>query len=105
MLKTGYVYIMSNKSRTVLYIGVTGDLMQRVLQHKLGFGSVFTKKYLLHDLLYFEVIPGMSDAINREKQLKNWHRTWKWNLIKEKNPELKDLAADWYPDKVINENV
>ncbi len=95
-MKEGFVYIMSNKGRTTLYIGVTGDLENRVLQHKCGFGSVFTSKYRLTDLLYYEQILGMDDAIAREKQLKNWRREWKWDLIKENNPEVKDLAAGWY---------
>ena len=95
-MKEGYVYIMSNKRRTTLYIGVTGDLENRVLQHKCGYGSSFTSKYKLTDLLYYEQIDGMDDAIAREKQLKRWHREWKWNLIKEQNPGLKDLAEDWF---------
>ncbi len=54
-------------------------------------------------LLYFERIMGMQKSINREKQLKNWHKEWKWNLIKEKNPELEDLAVEWYSDGEITE--
>jgi len=102
-MKTGYTYMMSNKNRTTLYIGVTSNLERRVLEHKSGYGSVFTKRYKLHDLLYFEVIMGMLNAIKREKQLKNWHKEWKWNLIKEKNPELKDLAEDWFSKEEIEE--
>ena len=95
-MKEAFVYIMTNKKRTTLYIGVTNDLERRVLEHKSGEGSVFTSKYKLTDLVYFEQIPGMLNAIEREKQLKNWHRDWKWNLIKESNPGLEDLAKDWY---------
>ncbi len=102
-MKEGYVYIMSNKRRTTLYIGVTGDLENRILQHKCGYGSAFTTKYKLTDLLYFEQIEGMDDAIAREKQLKNWHRRWKWNLIKEENPEFIDLASDWFSKEEIDE--
>ena len=94
---------MSNKNRTTLYIGVTSNLERRVLEHKSGYGSVFTKRYKLHDLLYFEAIMGMQNAINREKQLKNWHKEWKWNLIKQKNPELKDLAETWFSKEEIEE--
>jgi putative endonuclease len=94
-MKTGFVYIMSNKNRTVLYIGVTSNLEARVLEHRSG-QSHFTKSYNCHYLLYFESIPGMQNAIDREKQLKNWRREWKWNLIKAENPELKDLAEGWY---------
>lgn len=95
-MKTGYVYIMSNKNRTTLYVGVTNDIERRVLEHKSGYGSAFTQRYKLHALLYYDDIPGMGNAIAREKQLKNWHREWKWNLIKEENPDLKDLAEDWF---------
>jgi len=95
-MKEGFVYIMSNKSRTTIYIGVTNDLERRVLEHRNSEGSIFTSKYKLTDLIYFEQIPGMENAIEREKQLKNWHKEWKWNMIKESNPDLKDLAKDWF---------
>ena len=70
---------------------------------KCGVGSVFTKKYQLTDLLYFERITGIHLAINREKQLKNWHKEWKWNLIKEEHLVLIDLAKEWYtPEQLEN---
>lgn len=94
-LTNAFVYIMSNQYKTVLYIGVTNDLERRVWEHKTGQGSDFTSKYRAFHLVYYEVISSISLAIKREKQLKNWHREWKLNLIKELNPELKDLAADW----------
>jgi putative endonuclease len=93
-MKIGYVYIMMNKNRTVLYIGVTSDLKQRVHQHKEGKGSVFTSKYNCHDLVYYETALDMIQAIEREKKLKRWHREWKLNLIKILNPDLKDLSED-----------
>jgi putative endonuclease len=71
--------------------------------HKTGYSSVFTKKYKLIDLLYYERRTGFQKAIDREKQLKNGHKEWKWNLIKEENPELKDLAADWFTVEQLNE--
>jgi len=95
-MKNGYVYIMSNPARTTLYIGVTSDLKKRVYQHKSLNGSTFTRKYVLTDLLYYEEISGMPNAIKRETQLKNWHKEWKWNLIKSVNPNLLDLSLDWY---------
>lgn len=95
-MRKGFVYIMSNKNRTTFYIGVTNAIKRRVLEHKTGKGSAFTKKYNLVDLVYFEKIEGLEECIQREKQLKNWHRDWKINLIKEDNPEMLDLAADWY---------
>ena len=89
-MKPGYAYIMSNKNRTVLYIGMTNNLVARVLEHRADHGH-FTSKYKCYDLIYWEYFQRIPDAIDREKQLKNWHREWKWNLIKEMNPELKDL--------------
>ena len=87
---------MSNKYRTTFYIGVTSAIKRRVLEHKSGKGSAFTSKYNLFDLVHYEIIEGMAECTCREKQLKNWHRDWKINLIKESNPEMVDLAADWY---------
>ena len=95
-MKQGFVYMVSNKNRTTLYVGVTNNLERRILEHKRGTGSAFTSKYNLTDLMYFEQIDGMLNAIKREKQLKNWHKEWKWNLIKKENPELKDLSDGWY---------
>ncbi len=87
------MYILSNKKCTVLYIGVTSDLRKRVWQHQHGVGSDFTTKYNLQHLLYFEEHETVPEAIDREKQLKNWHREWKLNLIKQTNPEMKDLTS------------
>jgi putative endonuclease len=92
-MKIGYVYIMSNIKRTTFYIGVTSDLEERVAQHKAGLGSVFTSKYKLHYLVYFERSFDIEQAIKREKQLKRWHRDWKINLIKSINPEMLDLIS------------
>lgn len=89
---------MSNYERTTIYIGVTTDLERRVLEHKRGDGSVFTKKYQLKYLIYFEEIWDIVQAIEREKQLKNWHREWKWNLIKGLNPGFLDLSDGWYDE-------
>ncbi|MDF2435765.1 MAG: hypothetical protein K0Q95_141 [Bacteroidota bacterium] len=94
-LNKAYVYILSNKKRSVLYIGVTNDLEERVHQHRIGIGSVFTKKYSVHYLVYYETHYQFVEAIKREKQLKEWKRSWKWELIKASNPELLDLADDW----------
>ena len=105
MVKDGFVYILSNKNRTTLYIGVTNNIENRMLMHKTGFGSAFTAKYKLTDLLYYERITGFRKAIDRETQFKNWHKEWKWNLIKEDNPELIDLAADWFTEKQLDEYI
>ena len=93
-MKTGYVYIMSNFKRTTFYIGVTSDLAYRVYQHRAGEIEGFTKRYCLKYLVYYEDAGTMSDAIAREKQLKNWHREWKVNLIKSMNPEMMDLSYE-----------
>jgi len=90
-MKSSYVYILTNKYRTTFYIGVTADLYKRVSAHENGIGSTFTKKYNLKDLIYFEEFSDVNQAIAREKQLKNWHKEWKINLIKEKNPSLSTL--------------
>lgn len=82
---------MTNKYRTTFYIGVTSNLSNRVLEHMLGEGSKFTKKYNLTDLVYFEKFTDINQAITREKQLKNWHHDWKVNLIKEQNPTMTTL--------------
>ncbi|MCL6293940.1 GIY-YIG nuclease family protein [Jejuia spongiicola] len=93
-MKTGFVYILSNKNRTVLYIGATGDLKKRIELHVLGKATVFTKKYSVNELLYFEEFQDYHDAFLREKQLKNWRKEWKWHLIELKNPELKNLYLE-----------
>ncbi len=94
-MKFSFVYIISNKNRTVLYIGVTNDIYKRIQEHKAGNTKGFASKYNCVDLLYYEDFGDITAAITREKQLKNWHKDWKWNLIKAENPDLKDLAADW----------
>jgi putative endonuclease len=92
----GFIYILTNKSRTVTYMGVTNNPERRIGEHKFSFGSSFTKRYKLKILVYFERHPTMHDAICREKQLKNWHKQWKNKLVERLNPEWKDLAANWY---------
>ena len=89
-MKNYYVYILTNQSKT-LYIGVTNNLERRVYEHKHKLKDGFTKKYNLTKLVYFEMFNDINDAIKREKQLKNWHRQWKINLIESKNKDWKDL--------------
>lgn len=90
-----YVYILTNKSNNVLYIGVTNDLIRRIFEHKNKLVEGFTKKYNLQKLVYYEATSNIESAINREKQLKNWHRDWKINLINQFNPDWKDLINDF----------
>ena len=88
-----YVYIVGN-DRPTIYIGVTSNLIKRIFEHKNGVAGGFTEKYNLKKLLHYEIFDDINDAIYREKQLKNWHRSWKLDLIKKKNPKFKDL----YPE-------
>ena len=87
-----FVYILTNKSNKVLYIGVTNDLERRMYEHKNKMVNGFTKKYNLTKLVYFDETSDVKSAIEREKQLKNWHRDWKIKLISEFNPDWKDLS-------------
>ena len=86
---------MTNYSETSLYIGVTSNLPKRVWEHKNKVVEGFTERYNVDRLVYFETTDSIESAIKREKQLKNWHREWKINLIIEKNPKFKDLSLDW----------
>ncbi|MDF4889688.1 GIY-YIG nuclease family protein [Vibrio parahaemolyticus] len=93
MDKIPCVYILTSKNNSVLYIGVTSQLAQRIWQHKNGIVEGFTKKYHVHKLVYFELFEDMATAINREKQLKQWKREWKLELVRETNPNFRDLSA------------
>jgi len=84
---------MSSKTK-VLYIGMTDILQRRVCEHKLGLVEGFTKKYKVNKLVYYEITSDFKSAVKREKQLKNWHRQWKVNLIESKNKGWRDL----YPE-------
>ena len=95
MDKTYAVYILTNYNETTFYIGVTGNLPKRISEHKNKVVEGFTKKYNVDKLVYYEITNDVESAINREKQLKRWHRQWKINLIKEMNPEFKDLSENW----------
>lgn len=81
-MQQSFVYILTNKYRTTFYTGVTSNLLKRLNEHYNGVASKFTKKYNVKDLIYFEVFSDIEQAIAREKQLKNWHKEWKLNLIK-----------------------
>ncbi|MDX3900640.1 MAG: GIY-YIG nuclease family protein [Sphingobium sp.] len=94
MARGGYTYIMTNKPRGVLYIGVTADLTQCVDQHKRGAGSAFCRRYNLTCLVLAEPHDDIFSAIVREKALKAWKREWKIRLIEESNADWRDLAGD-----------
>ena len=90
-MKNYYVYILSSKRNGTLYIGVTSDIVNRVYEHKNGMVEGFTKKYNIHDLVWYEMHEAAESAIYREKQLKKWKRAWKLKLIEEGNPNWIDL--------------
>ena len=90
----GIVYILTNKNKTTLYIGVTRNLQRRIAEHKLHINKSFSDRYNTEYLVYYEVYERLDEAIHREKQLKKWHREWKEALINEFNPEWKDLTED-----------
>jgi len=89
-----YVYIMASKSR-VVYVGVTGFLMARVLRHRAGEGGKFTRRYQVYRLVYFASFRNVGDAIARETEIKKWRREKKVALIEERNPTWEDLAEGW----------
>jgi putative endonuclease len=92
---------MTNAHNTVLYTGVTNELQRRVLEHKSGKGSEFTKKYNLTKLIYFESGDDINVAIAREKQIKAGSRKKKIELIESINPEWKDLFEEYLGKKIV----
>jgi len=86
--------MLVSKLNGTLYIGITSNLAQRIWQHKNKMVEGFTRKYNVNKLVYYEVHPNAESAITREKQMKKWRRSWKIRLIKEKNPDWKDLYDD-----------
>ena len=86
-----FVYILANKRNGTLYTGVTSDLIKRVYQHKSDLVEGFSKKYGVHNLVYYEMYDNIIDAIKREKCIKKWRRKWKLSLIENMNPQWSDL--------------
>ncbi len=93
-MKEYYVYILTNQNNNVLYIGVTNNIYRRIKEHKEKIIKGFTAKYNVDKLIYLEITNNIVDALEREKQLKRWHRQWKINLINQQNPNWKDLSID-----------
>lgn len=93
-MRGGWVYILTNKPRGVLYVGVTADISRRLWQHRNGLGSAFVRKYGLNRLVRVEPFPTIEEAISREKQLKNWQRQWKIELIEQDNPAWEHREPD-----------
>jgi putative endonuclease len=88
------IYILASNPNGTLYIGITGDLVERIRQHKEAEVEGFTKKYKVNKLVYYEIYEYPNEAIFREKQLKEWKRQWKLELIEKENPDWRDLYAD-----------
>ncbi len=93
-MKQPSVYMLASQRNGTLYIGVTSDLIKRVWEHKQDSVEGFTKKYGVHDLVWYEQHEDILAEIAREKTLKEWKRAWKLELIEKMNPELKDLYED-----------
>ena len=90
-MKTSYIYILSNKNRTVHYTGVTANLTRRMQEHLNGINSTLCETYNVKELIYYEQFTDINDAIRREKEIKGWRREKKLALIRGKNPELQNL--------------
>ena len=86
-----YVYILASKRNGTLYIGVTNDLARRVYEHRSGAADGFTKKYGVHQLVWYETHSDIEIAISREKTIKRWPRKYKMNVIEQMNPSWEDL--------------
>ncbi|MEM9634456.1 MAG: GIY-YIG nuclease family protein [Pseudomonadota bacterium] len=89
---SAHVYILASDRNGTLYIGVTSDLSRRVYEHQNGLIDGFTKTYDVNRLVYAEEYERIDEAIAREKQLKNWKRAWKIDLIENSNPDWRDLS-------------
>lgn len=98
-MNTYSVFILASKRNGTLYIGVTNNLERRIYEHKNNLVKGFTQKYHVHLLVHVEETSSIIEALQREKQLKKWNRSWKLDLIEESNPDWIDLAKDWIPDQ------
>ena len=95
MVRGGTVYIITNKKRTTLYVGVTSDLVSRIIQHKnKNYPKSFSARYQLYVLIYYENLSSIEEAIDREKYIKGKTRKWKEELIGSMNPEWRDLSEE-----------
>ena len=94
MHKQPCVYILASKRNGTLYTGVTSNLIQRVYQHRNNIMDGFTKQHKVHDLVWYEIHEIIKSAIRREKQIKNWSRKAKINLIEKNNPAWRDLWSE-----------
>ena len=95
--KKYYIYILASKRNGTLYVGVTNSLIRRGYEHKNNLVDGFTKKYSIHNLVFYEEYDDINTAIAREKQIKRWNRKWKIELIEKNNPTWKDLYSELNP--------
>ena len=93
-MPTGFAYIMASKRNGTLYVGSTTDLYGRALAHREGRGSLFTAKYGVKMLVWFEEFELVTNAIQRETNIKRWKREWKLALIEKDNPDWRDLFLE-----------
>lgn len=94
-MSNGYVYILTNKNNTTLYVGSTNDIGNRADEHRQGiYSNSFSKRYNLNKLVHYEELDSLYEAINRERQIKGWRRKWKDNLVSESNPGWDDRFID-----------
>ena len=105
MKNNPYIYFLTNQPNRLLYVGVTNDIVRRIAEHKVKINKGFTYKYNCDKLVYYELHTLMTDAIAREKQLKNWKREWKNKLINDFNPQWNDLSEKIGIDKEYIEAV
>lgn len=98
MIKQYFVYFVTNWTGNVLYTGMTSDIEKRIFEHKNKLHRGFTQKYNLNHLVYFEEFSDPVNAIQREKQIKNWSREKKNKLVEAINPNWNDLSLAWYDD-------
>ncbi|MEL6877062.1 MAG: GIY-YIG nuclease family protein [Pseudomonadota bacterium] len=89
--KSGWVYVMADRYRGTIYVGVTADLAARISQHRAGKGAEFCTRYGLRQLVWAERLERIEDAIALEKRIKRWRREWKFELIEKANPDWNDL--------------
>lgn len=105
MVGSSFIYFMTNAHNNVLYVGVTNNLVRRIAEHKAKVNKGFTYKYKCDKLVYFEEFDLIVDAIAREKQLKNWKRAWKNELINTQNASWTDLSDSIGLTEEIVENI
>jgi putative endonuclease len=96
-MRHGFTYILASQRNGTLYTGVTHGLYKRVLEHRSGKGSAFTKRYKVHTLVWYEYFEDIRFAIQRETNLKRWPRKWKLDLIGANNPDWRDLFDELDP--------